>query len=425
MQGDRPSGLGLTLGILLVVYLFNFLDRQIINILAEPIARDLGLNDTQIGLMAGLAFALFYTVLGLPIARFADRPGSNRIWIISAAVMVWSVFTAISGLAQNFVQLLLARIGVGAGEAGCTPPAHSLITDMAPPEQRGRAMAIYQLGPPIGGLIGMALGGLLAQSLGWRNAFFLVGAPGILLALLVVLLLRDPRLADVKRNLSEKRAQSGVSTGEAFGALVVSRAMRWLLFVAGVGGVAVYGVLLWATIFFQRSHGLTLAETGVIWGIVSGLGMLAGVWFGGQVSDRHGRFDKRHVLTTPALGYIIAAPVMAGALLMPVWWISMGLFGVTIMLLMWQSAPYYRAVQGLVPPTSRAVASATVLFLQNLVGLGLGPLLVGSLSDALRPELGNDSVRYALFVICFVSLVAGAALWLSRKYLPGELDRFG
>lgn len=204
---EKPASLRLILWILLIVYIFNFLDRQIVNILAEPIKQDLNLSDTQLGLMTGLAFALFYTVLGIPIARYADRPTTNRVGLISVALLVWSGMTAICGVAQNFVQLLLARIGVGVGEAGCTPAAHSLIADMTTPETRPAAISFYSLGIPIGGLLGLVLGGQLADAFGWRLAFVVVGLPGVMLAGLVWLLLRDPRMgatATALRNTSVK-----------------------------------------------------------------------------------------------------------------------------------------------------------------------------------------------------------------------------
>src|SRR5690348_4381169 len=186
-------GVTATLWILLIVYIFNFIDRQIVNILAEPIAKDLHLSDTQIGLMTGIAFALFYTVLGLPIARYADRPGTNRPRLIAAALAIWSGMTALCGLAQNFGQLLLARVGVGVGEAGCTPAAHSLISDLVPKERRASALGFYALGIPIGTVLGMIIGGLLVDALGWRHAFMIVGLPGVAMAVVVALVLKDPR----------------------------------------------------------------------------------------------------------------------------------------------------------------------------------------------------------------------------------------
>jgi predicted MFS family arabinose efflux permease len=212
---SRPQPLGLVLGVLLVVYVLNFLDRQIVNILAEPIRRDLDLSDTQIGLMTGIAFAAFYTFLGIPIARFADKPTTNRVGLIAGALVIWSGMTALCGQAQSFLQLLLARIGVGVGEAGCSPAAHSLIADLAPPEKRASAMAIYALGIPVGTLLGMLIGGLLADAYGWRMAFVVVGLPGVLLAGAVILLLRDPRRAAAMRAATAAQPLRTLSNREA------------------------------------------------------------------------------------------------------------------------------------------------------------------------------------------------------------------
>ncbi|MFT4026548.1 MAG: MFS transporter [Novosphingobium sp.] len=416
---NKRSGLNLTLGVLLIVYVFNFLDRQIVTILAEPIARDLGLNDTEIGVLTGLSFALLYSTLGLPIARLADRPGTDRVKLIAAAVAVWSLATALCGSARSFAQLALARVFVGLGEAGGTPPSHSLITDIAAPEKRARAFAIYQLGPPIGGLIGMVLGGFLAGTLGWRWAFVAVGAPGLVLALLV-LVLRDPR-----RSGEPSLHAVPLPLGEALRQLLASKAMRLLLTTAGFASFATYGVLIWTTIFFQRSHYLTPAETGLWFGLVNGIGSILGVWLGGQIGDRHRRQGKQHLLTIPALTQVLSVPFLLAALLVGDWRLSMALFFPAIVLNWLYVAPYYSAVQGLVPPATRAVASAAILLLQNLIGLGLGPVLLGFCSDLLKPSYGAESVRYVLFIAGLVSLIAGLLLWQARKHLPAELDRYG
>lgn len=421
MEGKQETGLRLTLGVLLVVYVFNFLDRQIVTILAEPIARDLSLSDVEIGVMTGLSFALFYSALGLPIARYADRPGTDRVRLIAVAMAVWSAMTALCGFTQNFVQLLLARIGVGVGEAGSTPPSHSLITDSTPPEQRARAFGIYQLGPPIGGLIGMVLGGVLADSIGWRNAFIVIGAPGILLALLVTVLLRDPRRRPGTGTVSA-RAQA-LGTREAITGILASRAMRLLLIVACFASFSTYGILIWTTIFFQRSHGLSPGETGIWFGLVNGIASIAGVWLGGLIGDRHRQSGDQHLLTIPALTLMLSTPLLLAAFVVADWRLSMAIIFPAILLNWIYVAPFYSAVQGLVPPAARAVASALILFLQNLVGLGLGPVILGYFSDVLKPEYGQDSVRYVLFFASGLSLVAGLLLWAARNYLPAELDR--
>ncbi len=424
MQGKAESDLRLTLGVLLVVYIFNFLDRQVIAILAEPIAKDLSLSDTQIGLMTGLAFALFYTVLGLPIARYADNPNTNRVKLIAVAVAVWSGFTAVSGFVQNFTQMLAARIGVGVGEAGCTPPAHSLISDKAPPGQRARAMSIYQLGPPIGSLIGMAFGGLMADSMGWRSAFIAVGLPGLAVALAVIVLVRDPRMAGVRSTLSE--VKPGADTQNltyALRQIWASKAMRFLLIASPLASFGGYGIMIWTAIFFQRTHGMTPGEAGVSFGLVYGIGMALGIWAGGHHADRHAPTDKRHALTAPAVGLFLSTPFIMGALLVPQAWLALLLLLPGNFFANLYIGALYSAVHGLVPTSTRAVSSAVILFLQNLIGLGLGPLVLGYFSDVLKPEMGDDSVRYVLLFAAGISLIGGAAMWAARHYLPHELGR--
>jgi len=418
---DETGGLKLTLGVLLVVYIFNFLDRQIVTILAEPIARDLSLSDTQIGVLTGLSFALFYSAVGLPIARHADNPKTDRVRLIAVAMALWSLMTAVCGLAQSFVQLLLARIGVGVGEAGSTPPSHSLITDSTPPEKRASAFGIYQLGPPIGGLIGMVLGGILADSLGWRKAFIAVGLPGIILAIAVLLLLKDPRRTVSKT--AQKVEQAALGTREAIGRILQSLAMRRLLIVACFASFATYGILIWTTIFFQRSHGLSPGETGIWFGLVNGIASIAGVWLGGLIGDRHRKKGDQHLLTVGAATLMVSGPFLIAALLMSDWRLAMIVMFPAIFLNWLYVAPFYSAVQGVVPPVARAVASALILFLQNLIGLGLGSVVLGYFSDLLKPEYGDESVRYVLFFASGLALVAGLVLWSARKYLPAELDR--
>ena len=423
MTAMSQSRVRLTIQVLLVVYVLNFLDRQIVAILAQPIADDLGLSDTQIGLMTGLAFALFYTALGIPIARLADRQTTNRVWVIGGCLAVWSAMTALCGAAQNFVQIFLARIGVGIGEAGGTPPAHSLIAEIVPPEKRASALSLYQLGPPIGGLIGMMLGGVLADAIGWRLTFVVVGLPGVLLALVVVALLRDPRTA---RALAAKTEVPAVSFGDSFGHIIASRANRRVLAACAFAALVNFAMLIWGPIYLQRSFGLSAGQTGIWFGLVNGVGSGLGVWLGGQVGDRLIRRGKQHLLTVPALAIALAAPLLVLGLLAPQWQWAMVLFFPALLLLWLNVGPCYSAVQGLVPPTSRATASASILLMQNLFGLGLGAPAIGWLSDHFKPEWGADSVRYVLVAVAgTVPLIAGALLWSARKYLPDELDREG
>ena len=413
----------LMLGILLVVYIFNFLDRQIVNILAEPIRRDLNISDTQIGLLTGIAFALFYTVLGLPIARYADRPGTDRAKLIAGALAIWSGMTALCGLAQNFGQLLLARVGVGVGEAGCTPAAHSLIADSVPPERRASALAFYALGIPIGSLLGMLIGGILADTIGWRKAFLFVGTPGLLLAIVVMLLLRDPRR---KRVLDARKPVVPVlGMGAAIKSLLLSRTYVLLLAAGSAASFLSYGKGTWTTIFFQRTHGLSASEVGFWFGIGGGIAGIAGTILGGWLADRFGRTDRRHVMTAPAIGMAIAAPMAYAAYFMTDWRLALLLLLLPTLLNSLYYGPTYSSAQGLVPLQARAMASAALLFCQNLIGLGLGPLFFGMLSDWFKPMAGEESVRWVLYGAAWLGLIPAFFFWRCSLRLNADLDRHG
>ena len=414
----------LVLWLLLIVYIFNFIDRQIVNILAEPIAHDLHLSDTQIGLMTGIAFALLYTVLGLPIARFSDRPSTNRIKLIAISLTVWSAMTALCGMAQNFVQLLLARVGVGVGEAGCTPAAHSLIADIVPKERRASALAFYALGIPIGSLLGLMIGGQLYDLLGWREAFMIVGLPGVLLAGVLMLVLRDPRAgATMIAARQTATAPRVLSNREALTAILSSRAFVLLLAAGSAASFLSYGKATWTTIYFQRTHGLTPGEVGFWFGIWGGAAGIAGTWLGGWLADRFGRENRRHVLTAPAIGMTIAAPLAFSAYLATDWRVALALLMLPTLLNSLYYGPTYSSVQGLVRPEARALASAALLFGQNLIGLGLGPLFFGILSDAIKPMAGEDSVRYVLYGAAFLGLIPAFFFWRCSLRLNDELDR--
>ena len=409
---ERVNSERLLLWTLLVVYVLNFLDRSIVSILAEPIKRDLGLSDTQLGLMTGLAFALFYAVLGIPIARYVDRPAANRVSLISISLILWSLMTAVSGLAQNFGQLLLARIGVGVGEAGCTPAAHSLISDMVPIERRSSAIAFYGLGIPIGSLLGVAIGGVLADTVGWRHAFMFVGLPGVVMAGVVWLLLRDPRRRAAAVALrAATPAVPQLSAKAAIAAVLGNRA--YLLVAAGAGFVAFlsYGKALWTLIFFMRTHGLSASQMGLWGGIVLGLSGLFGTWAGGWLADRFGRHNRRHLLTGPAIGMTVAAPILFLAYTVDSWQVALALLVIPTALNSLYYGPAYATVQLLVVPQARAMATAMLIFAQNLIGLGLGPLLFGMMSDSFKPLAGADSVRWVLFGAAWLGLLPAFFFW--------------
>ena len=420
--GVAQGSVRATLWILLLVYIFNFIDRQIVNILAEPIARELGLSDTQIGLLTGLAFALFYTALGLPIARYADRGTTHRPRLIAVALATWSAMTALCGLAQNYWQLLLARIGVGVGEAGCTPPAHSLIADLVPAQRRSSAIAFYSLGIPIGSLLGLVIGGVLADWVGWRMAFLAVGLPGVALALLVWFLLREPRYEGVLRQAREN-APPEMPMGQAVRSVLGSRAFVLLLVAGSTAAFLAYGKVTWTTIFFQRTHGMTPGEVGFWFGIINGFAGAAGTFLGGWLADRYGAQNRRHVLTAPAVGMAVAVPIAILAYQAASWQTALALLVLPTLFNSLYYGPVYSAAQGLVPIRSRAIAAATLLFFQNLIGLGLGPLFFGVLSDWLQPTYGTDSVRYVLYGAALLGLVPAFFFWRASLRLNEELDR--
>jgi predicted MFS family arabinose efflux permease len=419
---DRVNSERLLLWMLLGVYILNFLDRSIISILAEPIKRDLGLSDTQLGLMTGLAFALFYAVLGIPIARYVDRPASNRVHVISASLILWSGMTAISGSVQNFAQMLLARVGVGIGEAGCTPAAHSLISDCVPIERRSSAMAFYGLGIPAGTLLGVAIGGVLSDTLGWRTAFLVVGMPGILMAGLLLLVLRDPRAASAAAALRAATAPPAqLSARAAFAAVLSSRAYVLMSIGAGLVAFLSYGKSVWTLIYFQRTHGLSASEMGLYGGVTLGLAGLFGTWAGGWLADHFGKLDRRHMLTAPAIGMAIAAPILFMAYRADDWRVALALLVIPTILNSLYYGPAYAAAQMLVAPRARAVATATLVFAQNLIGLGLGPLFFGMMSDYFKPIAGTESVQWVLFGAAWLGLLPAFFFWRASLRLNDEM----
>ncbi len=417
--------------LMLALFALSFLDRQIINILAEPIRHELRLADWQIGIMTGLAFAVLYTIAGLPIARLADR--ANRPRIIGTAVIAWSLFTAASGFASNFALLLAARVGVGIGEAGLTPPATSLIMDYSPPEKRASTLAHYHMGVPLGSLLGLALGGMLFDLVGWRHAFLVVGLPGLLLGGLALLLLREPRA-----NAATPASSSPTTLVDATRTLWRIRSYR--LFVLGTAFQAFvsYGQAPFIASYFFRMHGAELASLGRVigleragflglaLGLASGISGLFGVWLGGQLADRISRGDVRHYGTVPAVAALLTVPTFIAAILMPN--AGAALLFLTIPCLfnsMW-FGPVHTTQQGVAPAHVRATATAILLLVLNLIGLGLGPLTVGILSDWFSSGWGFGAARgvqAALVAASFVGLVPAWLFWSARRSIPDEITR--
>lgn len=415
----------LTLGMLTLIYVFNFIDRQILNILAEPIAKDLNLSDTQIGLMTGLAFAAFYTVLGIPLARYADHPKSNRIGLMSICLAVWSGMTALSGLAQNYTHLLLARIGVGAGEAGCTPAAVAVIADIFPAKRRASAMGIYMMGVPIGSLFGLVLGGQLADAFGWRTAFMVVGIPGVILAGLLFLFVREPRrIPGVSLAAKAEGGEKPLPFGEVLRELFASRAFRLLLLANSIGAFLAYGKGVWQIIFFIRSFGLSPGEVGLLLGLTGGICGLLGSWIGGRIADRLGAKDPGNYFIAPAIGNLVSVPLLFFAYMSEDWRMALVLMIVPFITGTMNYGAGMASTQGIFRPQARSMATAVKLFIQTLIGLGLGPLFFGMISDALKPVAGEESVRWVLICAAFLGIIPAVALWFASRRLRTEM-RYG
>jgi len=421
------------LSLLLVIYIFNFLDRQVVNILAEPIKRELGLADWQIGLMSGLAFALFYSVLGVPIARLAEA--RSRPLVISASLATWSAFTALCGTAQSFAQLCLYRIGVGVGEAGCTPPAHSLISDYVPRSRRATALAFYSMGVPLGSLLGMTLGGVIADAYGWRAAFFIVGMPGIALAALAAWTLKETRSrlrADVAAALAAQPPFTQVLTRLA------GKPTFWLLaFAASLKAFINYGQAPFIASFFLRNHASEVAQMATAVGLkpVGFLGLAIGLIFGvcgaassmlgGWIADRTAAHDVRNTVLAPALAMLVSVPAVIAVFLVADARMALAILIVPYLLNNFWYGPVYATTQGLVPANMRATAAAVLLFIINLIGLGLGPLLVGLLSDtlAVRGGLGSgEGIRWALIAASLVGLLSSALFFAARRSIGRDLE---
>lgn len=403
--------LNYALGLLVIINTFNYLDRQILSILLEPIKRDLQLSDTALGFLTGIAFALFYTFAGIPIARWADR-GMRRT-IISLGLAVWSGMTAVTGLAQSFTQLALARIGVGLGEAACTPPTHSLLSDYFPPERRGTALSVFALGVPIGVMLGYLAGGWVNHHFGWRAAFFVVGTPGLLLALISWVTLREPPRGH-SEGLQVDKSIARESVGEVLRFMWQLRSFRHLAFAAALHALYGYGSLAFMPAFMMRIHAMTnTAELGLWLGLIAGIFSSIGTVLGGNLCDRlaAGRKDMRWYMWLPAWATMLSVPFSFLFYLWPE--------GRTALLLSIPGAilgpiylgPTAAMTQGLVKIRMRATASAILLFVINLIGLGLGPQAVGALSDLLAPTYGTESLRYAL-----LSVVAVGSVWSAAHY---------
>ena len=402
-----PAYRSYALSLFLLVYIINFVDRQIFGILIEPIRLEIDLSDTQLGLLGGIAFAIFYTFAGIPIARWADV--GVRKNIVALALVIWSVMTMFTSTAKGFGTLLIARVGVGIGEAGCSPPIHSLISDMYPEEERATALSTYALGIPIGAAIGTLLGGWIGEYFGWRMAFMVVGPPGIIDAIVVFFTVREPPRGHSEPDHVQVQKDL-VPLADTLRFLWSLRAFRHLSFAGALHAFVGYGVGLFIPAFFMRVHGFGLAETSTYLFLI-GLTGIIGTYLGGYLGDRMGKKDKRWYMGIPGIATIISVPfaVLFYTTGDPMLAIVLAIPGAILgpMYL----GPTFAMTQTLVPPAMRSTASAILLFVLNLIGLGLGPVFAGFLSDILRPGYGEESIRYSLLILA----VAGN-IWSALHY---------
>lgn len=407
----RARQLGLAL--LIVVYTLNFVDRQILAILKEPIAAELHLSDTQLGLLGGFAFALFYSVLAIPFAWLADR--FSRVWIISAGLFLWSGFTALCGMAGSFAVLFLARMGVGVGEAGGVAPAYSLIADWFPPRSRARALAAYSFGIPIGSALGVLFGGLVAKAVDWRFAFIAIGVFGVLLTPVFLWLVRDP-----PRQVTSV-PQLGLA---AVGKLAAAKPTFWLLaFGSGCSSIVGYGLMYWLPTFLARTLHMDIVARSELLAAVLFIGGVAGMAAGGWLADRLGARSKRAYALIPAAAFLAAAPLFALAIDATTPLQTFALLLLPYALALVWLGPVLTAVQHLAPVSSRSTMSALFLLINNLVGLGIGPYFFGALSDHLKPVYGAESIKYAfLYGLGFYAIAAVLLYLASRRIARDWID---
>ncbi|MDM9630915.1 spinster family MFS transporter [Robiginitalea aurantiaca] len=406
------------LAILTLVYTFSFIDRQLLVILAEPVKADLGLSDTQLGLLTGLAFAALYVTLGLPVARLADK--GNRKNVVSASLAIWSLMTVISGMATNFVQMLFARIGVGIGEAGGSPPSHSIISDYFEPQKRATALSIYSVGIYIGIFVGFTIGGVLAQHYGWRVAFYAVGIPGVLLAVLIYFFVKEPPKGrfDPPQLSSENLTLSNVVR-----TLMGKKTFVFIALGSGFIAFGSYGAGNFLPSFLQRVHGVDISKAGYLLGISFGIGGGLGTFLGGYLADKMRRSDMRWYIWLPMVSALLALIpfgiyLFSDSLNVVVWMIFMvsALLGAYL-------GPAIAVTHSLVSARMRAFSSAVLFLILNIIGLGLGPLTIGFLSDLFQPEYGDLSLRWAFCGIFLSQTLAILFFGLaSRHYLKEVLS---
>lgn len=409
-----------TLGVLTVVYTLSFIDRQILSVLQEPIREEMGFSDQQLGLLTGTAFAILYISAGIPIARWADH--GNRRNIVALAVAVWSLMTALQGMVSSYIQLFAVRVGVGIGEAGASPPSYSIMSDLFAPHERGRAFAIYATGVTSGAFLSYLFGSWLSDNFGWRMVFLALGLPGIALALLVRLTLKEP-----VRGFFEGSAKDRVPPIRDVLALLWSRrSFRHLSLAAGLHALVSYGIGAFLVSFYVRSFQIgtdNLTQVAVPLGIAIGVGGVVGNFAGGSLADRLGKRDERWYMWVCGASTLLAIPFAFAAFLVQDFYASIGLYFLPLVLGYMYGGPTLAMAHGLVGARMRALTTSIFLFIINLIGLGAGPWALGRLSDWLRPSLGEESLRWAIVIFFGVYVWSAFHYFWGARFIREDLRR--
>jgi MFS family permease len=410
-------------GILMVVYMFNQIDRQIIAVLGQSIKTDLRLTDTQLGFLTGFAFATFYSFTSVPIALYADR--ANRRNLIALSLTLWSGMTAVCGAAQTFLQIALARIGVGIGEAGCSPPAHSMISDFFPKDGRATALAVYGLGIPLGTLGGLMIGGVLGGALGWRAALLVIGIPGVVLALILRTTVPEPRRGAADNAVREAARESAPTLWYTARHMWGRPTFRHILAAGSIITANATNMIVWTPPFLVRSFGLSLGHIGIWLGLAAGIPGAIGMYSGGFLADRVGRKDPRWRLWIAALSLLLLCPFCVAAYMASAPVAAISLLTIPYMLSTMYAATTFAQTQGIAEIRMRATAAAILLCVLAFIGYGGGPQIVGILSDVLEPYAHAQSLRYALALFSLTSLWGAWHFYKAGQYLEADLTAVG
>jgi predicted MFS family arabinose efflux permease len=404
------------LAVLCFVYVLNFLDRQLLSILAKPIQDELGVTDGQLGLISGLYFALFYCLLAIPVGWLADR--SNRVRVLALACGLWSAATVACGLSSNYAQLAAARMSVGVGEAGGVPPSYAIISDYFPPGTRGTALGLFNLGPPLGQALGVAFGASIAAAYSWRSAFLWLGLVGVVTALFVWSFVREPARGGLDAPVAAgtaaadfRKAQFWATCRKFFAHPVLLR----LSLACGATQFVTYAILNFTTLFLMREKGMTLSEVAIYYALLIGISISAGMYVSGRLIDHFSRRTKSAFAYLPAIALAIAIPFFIGFIWAPGWPLALVFLALPMFLNYFYLSPAVTLVQEEVQPHERVLAGALLLLVMNLIGLGLGPTFLGAVSDFFRPSHPDNSLQMAFYTLVpFYAVAVLCFLWLAR-----------